>query len=461
MRVARRSSRTRAIGLAVLLAAAPLSGGCAALTNPVSDGVPVRLVPPELLAQPKAAEQPLAFNLLGQPQPDQYRLAPGDVLGVYVEGYLGEKTVQLPTFVSPLLQPRDQRRTTASTGYPVPVQDDGTIDLPAAGSVSVRGLTVAEARDAVRNLYERKMLLRPEVTRLIVNLLERRQYSVVVFRQESASFSGSPDSVLPTSKRGTGHELELPAYQNDVLHALARTGGLPGLDVYDEVIVYRNCFHDAAGRAALAEQVRPAAPGKAPPAFGTCVTRIPLRAPAGSAPCFRPEDMVLGSGDVVYLAARDQEVFFTGGLLPAGVHPVPRDRDLDVIEAVSLVRGPLVNGAFAVSNLSGTLIQDGVGNPSPAQVTVLRRTPDGGQLPITVDLRSALRNPRERLLIRGGDLLILQEMPGQALARYLSQTTLRFNAYLRVFSGQNGIGTVDLAGPDRPNYAPVITNVNR
>ena len=452
------------IGAALLFAfALGLSGtGCAALTNPVSDGVPVRLVPQELLAPSKAGDQPLPFNLLGQPQPDQYRLAAGDVLGVYVEGYLGDKAVQVPTFVSPLLQPRDQRRTSASSGYPVPVQDDGTIDLPAAGTVSVNGLTIAQARDAIRDLYVRKNLLKPDLARIIVNLLEKRQYSVVVFRQESSSFSGAPDTAIATSKRGTGFDLDLPAYQNDVLHALSRTGGLPGLDAYDEVIVYRNCFQDAAGRAAVMGQIGPAIPGKAIPAgIGSCATRIPLRTAAHCTPGVRPEDILLGNGDVVYLAAREQEVFFTGGLLPAGIHVVPRDRDLDVIEAISLVRGPLVNGAFAVSNLSGTLIQSGVGNPSPAQVTVLRKTPGGGQVAITVDLRSALRHPSERLLVRGGDMLILQEMPGQALARYTSQTTLRLNLYWQILTGKNGLGIVDVGGPDRSGNSPAQFNLNR
>src|SRR5262249_47332445 len=123
--------------------------------------------------------------------------------------------------------------------------------------------------------------------------------------------------------------IDLPAYQNDVLHALARTGGLPGLDAYDEVIVYHNCFRDPEDRALVRDQLTPARPNTGPPAgLGSCCTRIPLRVPVGSGPCLRPEDIVLGTGDVVYLAARDPEVFFTGGLMPPGIHVLPRDRDL-------------------------------------------------------------------------------------------------------------------------------------
>ena len=450
-------SRVRCLGFVLLAAAAAAPSGCAALTNPVADGIPVRLVPPELLACPKAGEEPLPLNLLRQPTPAEYLLAPGDVLGVYVEGYLGDKTIPLPVHVGLLVQPREQQRQSASSGYPVPVQDDGTIDLPAAGSVKVEGMTVAQARDAVRDLYFRKGLLKPEVARIIVNKLESRRYNVLVLRQEANSFTGTPDTILPSSKRGTGFEIDLPAYQNDVLHALARTGGLPGLDAYNEVIVYRDCFRDADGRAAVADRL-----AAGPPAgIGASVTRIPLHHPPGEAPCVRPADVVLGNGDVVFLAARDQEVFFTGGLLPSGVHILPRDRDLDVVEAVSLVRGPLLNGAFGGSNLSGTLIQPGIGNPSPGLLTVVRRTPDGGQVSIVVDLSSALRNPTERILLRAGDMLILQEMPGQALARYMSQTFFNFNLYWQAIRGKTVTGIVDVAGPDRLDSRGAIFNLNR
>src|SRR5438105_3625271 len=80
--------------LAVLLMAASLSG-CAALTNPVANGLPVRRVPPELLGESREHKVPLPLTLLRQPQPEAYRLAPGDVLGVWIEGVLGEKN-QVP-----------------------------------------------------------------------------------------------------------------------------------------------------------------------------------------------------------------------------------------------------------------------------------------------------------------------------------------------------------------------------
>src|SRR5437763_1568902 len=83
-----------------------LQGGCAALTNPVGDGVPVRRIPPELLVPSKKDEQTIPLTLLRQPPPQVYQLAPGDVLGVYVEGFLGERNQQLPIHVGPLVQNR-------------------------------------------------------------------------------------------------------------------------------------------------------------------------------------------------------------------------------------------------------------------------------------------------------------------------------------------------------------------
>jgi hypothetical protein len=152
---------------------------------------------------------------------------------------------------------------------------------------------------------------------------------------------------------------------------------------------------------------------------------------------------------VVFLEARDWDVFYTGGLLPPGEHVLPRDRDLDVLEAVSLVLGPLVNGAFATSNLTGNLINPGIGNPSPNLLVVVRRTPDGGQVPIRVDLGRALEDPRERILVQPGDLLVLQETPGQALGRYFDQAFFNFDLFWTPLHERFATGAIDIATPDR------------
>jgi hypothetical protein len=135
--------------------------------------------------------------------------------------------------------------------------------------------------------------------------------------------------------------------------------------------------------------------------------------------------------------------------MPPGMHVLPRDRDLDVVEAVALVRGPLINGAFGGSNLAGNLIQPGIGGPSPSLLAVVRRTPGGGQVVIRVDLRRALREPQERLIVRPGDVLILQESPGESFARYFTQTFLNFDILWSVFRTSRATGIVDVTAPDR------------
>jgi protein involved in polysaccharide export with SLBB domain len=429
-------------------------GGCAAITNPVANGISVRHLPEELLAPSKDGEQTIPLTMLGQSPPPTYRLAAGDVLGVYVEGYLGDHEPPLPTpvHVSPLIQARDQRRLPPAAGYPVPVEDDGKAYLSRAGSLLVQGMSIPEAREAIHNFYVRKELLN-EATKpaTIVTLLHPRQYHVVVMRQEAASFTSPFEGPFVSSKRGTGYIVDLPAYENDVLHALAQTGGLPGLDAYNAVIIQRNCFHGEQERASLMRQLESRPPGNPPTAVCAVgpVVRIPLRQLPGAPPCFLPEDVLLQTGDVVFLEARDEDLFYTGGLLPPGAFVLPRDHDLDVVEAVSRVRGPLFNGAFGGSNLAGNLIAPGLGDPSPSLLVILRRTPGGGQVPIVVDMREALRHPEERLLVRAGDVLLLQEKPSEAVARYVTQTFFNFNMIWQVVHEKFATGIVNIATPDR------------
>src|SRR5690606_7675661 len=87
------SSRRSLLWLAVLALAAP---GCAAITNPVANGIPVRLLPPELHAPSRAGYELLPLTLLRQPPPEVYRLAPGDTLGVYIDGILGSSETPAP-----------------------------------------------------------------------------------------------------------------------------------------------------------------------------------------------------------------------------------------------------------------------------------------------------------------------------------------------------------------------------
>ena len=133
-------------------------------------------------------------------------------------------------------------------------------------------------------------------------------------------------------------------------------------------------------------------------------------------------------------------------MLPPGEFLLPHDYDIDVIEAVARVRGPMLNGEFGGSNLSGTLIVNGIGNPSPSLLVVLRRTPNGGQIPIRVDLNRAFQDARERILVRPGDVLVLQETPGEAIARYFTDV-FKLNLSYKSFPPNRGTATTTTIVP--------------
>ncbi|MBI3821718.1 MAG: polysaccharide biosynthesis/export family protein [Planctomycetes bacterium] len=444
--MARLKQSVRWLPIAGLMLACALSGGCTALTNPVADGIPVRLLPPELLGPSRCDYQTIPLTALQQAPADAYLLDAGDVIGISARDFISDQ-VSPPAPGAPSLQGREQNRLPPGWGHPITVQEDGKITLPGVPPLSVKGLTIEGARAAIKKHYETLQLEQGPREKLIVTLVHPRQFRVLVFRQEATGFQAGQDGPVPTSKRNTGHVVELPAYQNDVLHALARTGGLPDLDAYNEVIIHRDSMNKP--------QV-----GKAKPATAVGETlRIPLRQPFGSPMPFGKDDVVLRTGDVVFLEARDEQVFFTAGLLPPGKHMLPRDHDLDVLEAITMVRGPLYNGAFGGSNLSGTLIAPGLGNPSPSLLIVVRRIPGRGQVPIAVDLRAAMRYPQERIVIRPGDVLVLQEKPAEALARYMGQTFFNFEMAWNVFSSRTALGVLNAAGPDRLGTRAATFNV--
>lgn len=443
---------SRWTGAAFIALLGVVTTGCTAITNPVADGVPVRMLPPEIIGPSKMSYQTIPLSVLRQPPVGDYRLAPGDFLGVYIDGFIGGNLQVLPVQAAPAVVVRDQNRLPPSTGYPIPVQEDGTIALPSVPKLKVLNMTVGEAREAIRKLYIDQGLMKKENERILVTLMHGRQHRVLVFRQEAQSFQAGIDGPIPISKRNTGHLVDLPEHENDVLNALARTGGLPELDAYNEIIIYRDALRGVPNKLEAMKQLEKAKPGADPSQLGIWVgetVRIPLRMPHGVPMPFQKEDVRLCSGDVVFLEARDEQVFYSAGLLPTGKHMIPRDQDLDVLEAIALVRGPLYNGAFGGSNLSGRLIQEGLGNPSPSLLIIVRRLPGRGQVPIAVDLRAAMKHPQERIVIRPGDLLILQEKPGEAFARYMTQTFFNFNMFWTIFRSSSGAGIIDIATPDR------------
>jgi hypothetical protein len=283
----------------------------------------------------------------------------------------------------------------------------------------------------IRKAYasDRK-LLQDGQDRISVSLIRPRSYRVMVIRQDVNS--DTPVFIEKTDtfavKRGSARVVELPAYENDVLHALIPTGGLPGIDARNEVWVLRN---QAAGSAQWSPLVNQLQEGGNPQEIVqgeklTQFVRIPLRLhPQEPAP-FGSRDVVLNDGDVVFIESRDTEFFYVGGLLTGGKLPLPRDYDLDVLGALAMAHGN-VSGPAGPTSAAATNFRSGPGNVvPPSRVLIVRTLPTGGQVKIDVDIKKALDNPRERVLIQPNDLVLLKYKPGE-LVTNIALNTLNLN----------------------------------
>jgi hypothetical protein len=412
-----------------------LLSGCTSLISPIS-GVPAHRLPPEFLAKPRNNLVPIDVSRLRQEPPREYLLDKGDILGIYIEGVLGDMN-QLP----PVHFPEAGSDRPPALGYPVPVREDGTVALPLVPPISVRGLTLTQAQDAIRKAYTvDQEILKPGKDRIIVTLMRERTYSVIVMRQDGADamptgptagrgqFGGRGGFSERFSQASRGQVIQLPAYKNDVLHALAMTGGLPGVNAKNEVKILRSSLLDAQKRDAFVRQfyLEQADQGPclcAPPLpDDPAIIRIPLRLPPGEIPQFRPEDIILEDGDIVLIESRETEVFYTGGLLGPGEYPLPRDYDLDALTALSVVGPGLGANAFGgLGGFGGGLggnFATALGGAPPGQLYILRKTPCGGQVTIAVDMNRAIRDPRARPLIQPGDVLILRYKPEEELLNF-------------------------------------------
>ncbi len=357
------------LGAAAILPAT-CSLGCLASPSPVADGIPVRRLPDEVLGRPKSELQPVPLNLLRRSEVAEYRLDRGDTLGVFIENVLGNPDQPIPINAGATGH--------ASLGYPVTVREDGTILLPDLPPFSVRGKTLAEAKETIIGmvtgnvfLVGSKRLLVPGTEKVVVDLVQPRSYRVLVVREDSSATTD-----VAGAKKGTGVTVELTAYKNDLLEALNRSGGPPGPDSKNEVVIRRGTYNPAE------------------PAQG--YVRIPLRVRPEEPLVIAEPDIILNEGDTVFIEARDADVFYTSGL--AGAHQValPRDRDLRVTDAIANIPSPLLD----------------VHSPLIGGVTVVRRPPGAqGEIRIRVDLAEAFRDPRENILIHPGDIIVLHDRP--------------------------------------------------
>jgi protein involved in polysaccharide export with SLBB domain len=291
----RRTVVHRCVAVSALALFAVVLSGCSTL-RPLN-GIPARGLPDELKPVSRNERWPIDLSLLRQrvpANPMDYRVDSGDVLGVYIDGVLDiREDGNFVALLLPMYNPAD-REQYPSIGFPVTVQDDGTIRLPSADPIPVRGLSIREIHDYLLHYYTQvNPILNPAARRgadadgntpdrlprdlkFFVNLQRPRVVRVIVLRQEAGntqtatSLATIPSVPMYPEKRGVGRVVMLPAGRNDVANALAESGGLPGWDADPLIYVMRNraivnrqwmnrvnaARHDAVARAALLAEAR-------------------------------------------------------------------------------------------------------------------------------------------------------------------------------------------------------------
>lgn len=348
-----------------------------------------------------------------------YRLDSGDVLGVFLEGVLGKSGEAPPVFYPPAgssLGP--------SMGFPVVVRENGTINLPLVDPIPVRGLTVSQAEERVKAIYfgnnkTGKKILN-DTSMVLVSLQRKRTINVIVIREDNSTSTGNGQALQRgavnsrSDRSGRSTTLHLPAGDNDLLHALMETGGLPGLNAKPEARIYRsrtktNSRFDQGGfprsNSGFGGSARYDASGKlidnSQPSHSTY--KVPLQQYR-----YGSRGEQLTEGDIVVVESKPTEVYYTSGLLRGGEHPFPRDRSLNVLEAIAIAGGTTVSsgGRFGLSQLP------------PTELNVIRNNPRYGQANIRVDLNRALYDPSQRIQVVPGDHLILRYKTAERIGNF-------------------------------------------
>ena len=368
------------------------------------------------------------FLTLRRTPPEDYVLDAGDTLGVYIQGITGDKDTPPPVHFpeDPSLQP--------ALGYPVPIRDDGFISLPLIEPLRLSGLTLGQAEARIREAYtEDREILKEGTDKIIMTLLQRRTYNILVIREDINDSRQvnrrNNDAFLDQETQGQTFSIELPAYENDVLHALSQTGGMPGEGAFNEILVVRggmnpqNGFGDNDG--GIIEAV--GSTFEAASLRDANITRIPIESENGMFPQLEESQITLNDGDVLYIEGRQQDVFYTGGLLEGGRFPLPRDYEIDVLEAIALAGGTEAQVAGG-GGAGGRL-----GNIVPAsKITIIRRGQNGGSCAISVDGECALGNASERVIIQPGDLIRLEYTDRELFINTVT-SFLSFSGIFRVF----------------------------
>ncbi|MGM0490035.1 MAG: polysaccharide biosynthesis/export family protein [Planctomycetota bacterium] len=329
-----------------------------------SPGTAASCLPDEFRTPIRGTAPRLNLANVSSTPPTDYLLGPGDSLMVLVPGMF-ENTTVVP--------------------FTVRVASDGSVVLPTIGKVLVANETLGQAQETIEQAYADSILRNPQVN---VSLAARATESVSVVgevRQPGA--------------------FDLPKYENDIAHAIARAGGLTP-QAAERIEVHRHATWQDISE--ILKQPPPASPRGE-----KLVLEIPLRGQGIVAHLdgYPPQpkelsahDVRLRAGDVVVVPRRTDQVFFVVGPLNrtnivnfsvqdedrqlGNAFLLPNDRDIDVVTAVAM--------AGYIDPID-----------SPSTVTVHRSIPGQSPLLIKVDLIAARYDWQENVYVEAGDILYL------------------------------------------------------
>lgn len=410
------------ISFALLAMVCLASSGCITFAK---NAVPAYRLPSQFEAPSKCNLNPINFTMLGSDK-QEHLLGAGDIIAITVQGVIPAGRDELPPILAGQATlareyyPPNGTLNSPSFGVPIHVQDNGVIQLPLVPALDVEGLTLSEAAEEIRAMYVAEEIVKEGNDQVNVTLVRTRTNRILVLREDASTEAANTirkgEAIL--HKRGSAAVVDLPIGESDVLHALAISGGLPGVDAYNEVwVLRRELLEQGDG-----EEIRNLVEGGESPydaiqqvATHVQAVRIPLKLCPDEPIPFTTQDVQLHDGDVVFIEPRRDEYFYTGGLLPGRQIPLPRDEDLDILEAIALAEGS-VGGLGGTSSVAVLRAGAGVGNIiPPTRVIILRKLPNGQQLQIRVDLNEAKRNPSERIRIMAGDYIMMYYKPGEML----------------------------------------------
>ena len=389
-----------------------------------SAGIAARTLPDDFRWPQRTSAARLNYSSLVGPTPAVYLLGSGDRLEITVPDLITKGTVQT---------------------FQVTVLDHGEIHLPRLGSVTVDGLSLAQAQQQVNAALASSLLQNPSV---VVTLVEKGTVNVLVlgavqkpgihalprFENDVAhalaaaqGFSEDAGDVIEIHRRQQFMPAEtVPVPQSGTLTASSQTASLhpaiphPGAESGTSIPIptspsqqQPHHVHRYGGHS-LGQVVDRRSPTESPESWqgsmdgwqtGTPIIRIPLR---GVDCLINPADVVLNAADVVIVPQKTDKVFYVVGPL-SGQNRLsfsvgdrnreignglllPDDREVDVVTAV---------------------VMAGYIDPieSPTTVTVHRTGQNGMPLLIRVDLIAARSDPKETILVQPGDIIYLNPDP--------------------------------------------------